>query len=479
MVVIQFLGAGLTAASAERPAWTSDVESWQLDAAEEVDAGRYYWVRDAVAKLDSGRKAIVIGRKGTGKTAIVRHLAQTGRLPNQQVCNFDLQDFGVFHRSAHDLSKVELETDLFARWQMTILGELGKLMLYSKNVRPEIKAELEEALQRSPTEMLLGQEEVTTHTAGGLQMFGHGLSGGKRSEVRYSPQSLSDRSRGLLDYFCDNVDSSTYFILIDGIDSNYTTVADALGEDYFFAYARALVRAVLSIRKAFASTNRARVYPILAIRSDIYRRISDSDKGKWEDLVIDLRWTEDELLSLADFRVARLENPGAKLSETRGAFSNIYKMKTYHRKKIFSHLCDMSLMRPRDVVNFVRTSFDHSTWPIANAAMPHLFRKQSKYIRQEIYDEAHVAFPGVESMLSAIEKSGRTTLGASDIEPHYFGGNSTPLEAALRLSVQYNILGVLRARDVTFAYQDEDIRATPSATFVVHQGLRPCLGLPD
>lgn len=463
----------------ERPSWTSDVDHWSLDAAEEKEAGRYFWVRDAVSRLESGRKAIVIGRKGTGKTALVRYLAQSGRLPNQYVSNFDLQDFGVFHRSAHDLSKVELETDLFARWQMTILGELGKLMQYSRNIRASVKEELAEALERSPTEMLLGQSEITTQRAGGLQLFGHGLSGGDRSEIRYSPQSLSERSRGLLEWFADNIDSSTYFILIDGIDSNYTTVADALGEEYFFAYARALVRAVLSIRKAFADTHRAKVIPILAIRSDIYRRISDSDKGKWEDLVIDLKWSEDELLALADFRVARLENPTVKLAESQGAFSNIYKMKSYHRKKIFTHLCGMSLMRPRDVVNFVRTSFDHSTWPIANAAMPYLFGKQSKYLRQEIYDESHVAFPGVESMLTAIANNAKTTFSVSDIEPHYFGGNATPIDNALNLSVQYNILGVARPRGTAFAYQDEEVRGARSATFVVHPGLRPCLGLPD
>lgn len=469
----------MSVAPHDRPSWTSDIDSWSLDAAEEKQSGRFFWVRDAVSKLESGKKAIVIGRKGTGKTALVRHLAQAGRIPNQHVSNFDLQDFGVFHRSAHDLSKVELETDLFARWQMTILGELGKLMLFSRNVRASVREELTEALDRSPTEMMLGQSEVTTHRAGGLQLFGHGLSGGERNEIRYSPQSLSERSRGLLEWFTNNIDSSTYLILIDGIDSNYTTVADALGDEYFFAYARALVRAVLSIRKAFADTNRANVFPIIAIRSDIYRRITDSDKGKWEDLVVDLKWTEDELQTLADFRVARLENPTAKLAESRGAFSNIYRMKTYQRKRIFSHLCGMSLMRPRDVVNFVRASFDHSTWPIANAAMPHLFAKQSKYLRQEIFDEAHVAFPGVESMLSAISNNGKTVFDVADIEPHYFGGNATPLDSALGLSVQYNILGVSRPRGTSFAYQDEDIRGSRSATFVVHPGLRPCLGLPD
>ncbi|MCR6646463.1 MAG: hypothetical protein NVV62_19080 [Terricaulis sp.] len=379
--------------SAARPNWTQEIADWSLDAAEEAHPSRYYWVRDAISGLENGHKAIVIGRKGTGKTALIRYLSQSTRIPNTQSCVFDLQDFGVFHRNARELSTSEPDTELFAKWQMTILAEIAKLMLHSKNVDGNIKRELAKALTQSPSEMLSGQASVTVAQSAGFSLLGHGASAGQRSETRESTRSLPERAREFCNYLCDYIDGTTYFILIDGIDSNYTSVTDSLGEDYFLAYARALVRAVLSIRKSFAQTNKAKVFPIIAMRSDIYQRIKDADKGKWSDVVVDLRWSQEQLEHLADFRVARMQNPSVKHFESSGAFTKIYKAKSYKRKPIFKHLCDASFNRPRDVVNFVRLSFDHSTWPIANSAMPYLYSKQSAYLRQEVVDEAHVVFP--------------------------------------------------------------------------------------
>lgn len=462
----------------QRPPWTSEINTWSLDAAEEAQSARYYWVRDAVAGLESGAKAIIVGRKGTGKTALVKYLSQSTRIPNSHVCDFELQDFGVFHKSKKEIVKAsELDTDLFARWQMTILAEIAKLMLHSRNVDGGVKRDLSRALERNPSDMLLGQSQVTTAQSAGVQVFGHGVISSQQTEIRYSNQSLSERSREFCNYLCDHIDGATYFVLIDGVDSNYTPVTDALGEEYFLAYARALVRAVLSIRRAFALTNRAKVFPIVAIRSDIYRRITDSDKGKWEDLLVDLRWSEDQLAHLADFRVARMQNPGARHFEAQGSFARVYKAQTFKRKRIFSHLCEMSFLRPRDVVSFVRLSFDHSTWPIANAAMPYLFGKHSKYLRQEVVDEAHVAFPNIENMLSALETVAKHTVTIADIEPHYVAGNRTSLDDALDLSVQYNLLGVQRQRGPVYAYQDDYIRPLRTSTFIVHPGLRPSLGI--
>ncbi|MEQ1812435.1 MAG: hypothetical protein ABL889_21075 [Terricaulis sp.] len=463
--------------ASERPNWTDEIRGWSLDAAEDAEASRYYWKRDAVSGLENGAKAIIIGRKGTGKTALVRYLTQSTKVPGAQTCNFELQDFGVFHKSPKDMQKSELDTDLFARWQITILREIAKLMLHSRNIDGGVRRELAKAIDRDPSELLNGEAEVTVSQRAGISIMGQGVAAGQRTETRQSAQSVSERARAFSDYLCDHIDGSTYFVLIDGVDSNYTPVTDALGEEYFLAYARALIRAVLSIRRAFAATNRAKVFPIVAVRSDIYRRIKDNDKGKWEDLLVDLRWSEHELEHLADFRVARMQDRSIKHYEAQGSFSKIYKAQTYKRKRIFSHLCESSFLRPRDVISFTRLSFDHSTWPIANAAMPYLFSKHSSYLRQEVVDEAHVTFPAIESMFSTLETCAKPKLAFDDIKANYFATNQTSLEEALRLCVQYNVLGVMRQKSALFAYQDDNVRPVQSSTFVVHPGLRPSLGI--
>lgn len=49
-----------------------EISQWKLEAADE-DSARYFYHQSDVASLESGRNSIVIGRKGTGKTAICRY----------------------------------------------------------------------------------------------------------------------------------------------------------------------------------------------------------------------------------------------------------------------------------------------------------------------------------------------------------------------------------------------------------------------
>ena len=53
----------------------SGVSKWKLEAAEE-ESKRYFFHIDEVNSLENGDSSIVIGRKGTGKTAICRYFEQ-------------------------------------------------------------------------------------------------------------------------------------------------------------------------------------------------------------------------------------------------------------------------------------------------------------------------------------------------------------------------------------------------------------------
>ncbi|MBA1324544.1 hypothetical protein [Pseudomonas plecoglossicida] len=52
-----------------------EVSSWKVEAKLE-DTGRYFFHTDVVDKIASGAKSFVIGRKGSGKTAIAEHLTK-------------------------------------------------------------------------------------------------------------------------------------------------------------------------------------------------------------------------------------------------------------------------------------------------------------------------------------------------------------------------------------------------------------------
>ena len=53
----------------------AEVSKWKLEAAEE-ESKRYFFHLSEVNSLENGDNSIVIGRKGTGKTAICRYFEQ-------------------------------------------------------------------------------------------------------------------------------------------------------------------------------------------------------------------------------------------------------------------------------------------------------------------------------------------------------------------------------------------------------------------
>lgn len=463
---------------APRPEWTSQVETWRLDAAEEETPQRYYYYREAVDGVVRGRKPIVVGRKGTGKTALVRYVAmQQEQLPNHFVAHFDLQEFGVFGQAATEIDRTKTAADLFSHWQITLLNEVAKLMLHGR-IDGGVRQELSKALLQSPAAILQGYSTVAIERRGNISVMGHGLGAAERKQVVFSEMNVADRAREFCDYLCAHIDSSTYFVVIDGIDSNYSAISESLGKKFFLEYASALVRAALRVRRAFQETNRANVFPIVAIRSDIFSELEHADKNKWSDLLVDMRWSTEQLKALADFRVARLQDDRAKHFECGGSFEKLFGNRSIGGKSLFDHACATSLQRPRDIVSFVRHCIrQSSTFPIPNAEVKRIAYDQSVYLRSEIEDEARTQFSDLPGLLNVLEDLGVQEVPSDLLRVKFDSAFGLSHEEVLTAAIRHNVLGVRRTNRNVFAYLDERLRSTGASHYYVHPGLLPALGI--
>ena len=56
-----------------RDEWLREIADWKLEAADE-DTSRYFYGFPGVAEVQSGNKYYIIGRKGSGKTAVAEHV---------------------------------------------------------------------------------------------------------------------------------------------------------------------------------------------------------------------------------------------------------------------------------------------------------------------------------------------------------------------------------------------------------------------
>lgn len=56
-----------------RREWLKEIAEWQLEAADE-DNNRYFYQLPGVSSLQAGERSYVLGRKGSGKTAVAEHV---------------------------------------------------------------------------------------------------------------------------------------------------------------------------------------------------------------------------------------------------------------------------------------------------------------------------------------------------------------------------------------------------------------------
>jgi hypothetical protein len=462
------------------PNWFEDIRNWKLDADREDDLARFYMERDAVTGLTNGHKVIVTGRKGTGKTAIVRYVAeQAATTPNHYTARVTLQNYGVFGEDPTSVKDTGGTTDLHPHWSLVILTELSKLLLQNSRVPNNEKAALKELVETSPIRALRGYERIPEERGAELKLMGHGGGFTSRDKIRFLDIDVAERTRTIKDAVLRAIDNSFYYVMIDGIDSNFTPVSNYLGEKYFYDYVSSFIRAAESLRHDFRRADK-RFFPIVTVRSDIYGQLKHADKGKWRDIKVDLVWSEDALKQLVDLRVARAQEDRIRRFETMGYFEKMFLNKTIDGRSLYKHAVRLSFRRPRDIVNFVQCAAENATsFPIPNTQLRKIFRSHAEYLKQEIVDESHTAFPDVDDFLQVIEQAGKSTVNHDLFKQMFASSHGIATEEAIELAVKYNILGVVRGKAAVYAYEDEAIKPLPRYELEVHPGLRPLLTVDD
>ncbi|WP_243321293.1 hypothetical protein [Geothrix sp. SG200] len=134
-----------------------------------------------------------------------------------------------------------------------------------------------------------------------------------------------------------------YYILIDKLDEQW--VDDGL-KNY-------LIRALIETVRDFKRIHNAKI--IIAIRRDlldrVYQHTRDSgfQEEKYESLYLDLVWKKEELEQILDSRVNQLIR--SRYTTARISYRDILPQK-HLGKKVIDYICEISLMRPRDVIMF-------------------------------------------------------------------------------------------------------------------------------
>lgn len=429
-----------------------NLESFGDIAAEEEPVIDYFLTTPAVNEILSGKKLLVLGRKGSGKTALVKHFTQS--VSNEHGSPLSLRNYPwTAHSELMDKGASPTEAYV-ASWRLLISIRMASHVVkrdtgkhYSESIAALSKFLMANFGGLDPdTQSIVQQNKLSVE---GLSL-GPQLGGISIATVHFrrGPTStvLGAELNALTNSILNDVSEAIaelgiqrLFLHFDELDQGLDQVNEQR--------ANMLVGLILASREISRDTNlRANICPIVYLRTDIWEQISFSDKNKiTRGSAISLHWDEESLLALINVRISKLL--GADLNWN--SICDPAKMRGSQPK--FSHVLSRTFMRPRDVIQFLNEALivakkrpdDHLIF--TNEDINGSRASYSDYLKEELDDEIKPHWPNWADALSVCSKSETITFQRTEFIRNYkkmkTAKNNFSAEEALAMLFRFSVIG--------------------------------------
>ncbi|MBH3017843.1 P-loop ATPase, Sll1717 family [Serratia ureilytica] len=213
-----------------------------------------------------------------------------------------------------------------------------------------------------------------------------------------------------------------YYLLIDQLDEDW---ADTNTRCKFI---RALIEEVKGFRKI------SHVKILVALRKDLIDLVFDKTRGagfqeeKYESYILQIQWSSLELIDLVEKRVR--ETFRRVYTKEQVAISDIFPeaRKVAHGKTPMEYILERTLLRPRDILQFVNETFkvgfdkDKITWTMIHEAETAYSEKRLRSLKEE-WGETYPSFEDTIEIL----RGRKSTFNFSDFKNSQFESVITKL----------------------------------------------------
>ncbi|MEU9455995.1 hypothetical protein [Streptomyces sp. NPDC048277] len=443
----------------------------------------------------SGRKMLIIGRKGAGKSAIcMRLMSDSGHgggkvlvtpdeAAGEEIRRFELQ--GLPGDSAKALIWRYVFAVHAARHLVThAKSDHGKRFDSVKALERFLKQNGESAGEDRLVDRL-AQGARGLQTSLSLEAFGikAGLDLSQSpSEGARAARQLEIVERGVARAFadlgCDGAVHPPLLLMVDQLEQVWSAEPDA----------NSMVIGLLLAAKHAAGLYGRSARFLLFLRADIYDSLSFGEGDKFHGDELRITWTEQALRDLALARARA--SVGQGLTEEQ-LWKELFP-RTVGGEEITAYLFGRCLPRPRDAIQFLNACVEKA-WleqerdRITEADVVQAGRQFSEWKLKDLTSEYLVAHPFLRNLFPLFQNTGyvvtRAGLGrrfeaAADTLHHDFPAyaNVLTLSGAIDLLYGVGFLGVRRGNDVVYA-GDDGLPVQPHETeFQVHPCFRAALG---
>lgn len=459
------------------------------DVAAEDDAVLdYFLATDAVQKIASGEAFLVLGRKGTGKTAIARYFTEKESSALSRSLNLRGYPWAV-HAARIDRGSSDIEAYV-SSWRYLIAVELASLVLAQNYIHEsdeakslynflrenygEVQPKLSDILR--PTRIKLSKLSFLPSVMGN-QLGGVDLER-KKGDLNFGVE-LDALSSAIIDdvvNVCSVHNVSAVGLHFDELDQGLSKLDDSRKE--------MLIGLILASRAMKRDTegSKLQVNPIIYLRTDIWDELQFSDKNKIsETLTYHLAWDHDSLKELIEIRLQ--SKLGQNLSWEQVEDGELIR----GSQSKWNHVLSRTFLRPRDAIKFMnailRQAKKRKEFPtiITNKDIVNSRDEYSSYLKSELDDEIRPHWEQWDKALQACSAIATITFDKTDFEKEFtsrFKDEEKSTDEALAVLYQFSVIGYQRRSGYggsswSFQYIDpESGWDNLSSRFKVHLGLK-------
>ena len=450
----------------------SDINWGEDEAKNDAALERYFFEFPGYDNILKGKKRFIIGRKGTGKSAILQKIRlDCNSDPTLFSRDISLRDFPLTDFKALGDRSLQDKSKYVSAWKFLLLTEIASLFIQDNSIenceeidtlKKFLHDNFPDGISVSETISKLRQNENK------ISMFLFSLLSGEHSN------STSSETTALIHYnkavktleslFVRIRTESTFVLLIDELDEGYRAKNSNLN----------LV--ILSLLRAadelyyFFKANSIKCIPVLALRSDIFDSLEDNDLNKLDDYVLRLNWTTNEkskwsLKGIVEKRIEAVVKAKGLLCPSGNYWELIANNDTVP-KGLFQYICALTFSRPRDIIKLLKYCSESIASPkLTLTDVQKIEEEYSGWFYREFRDEVQSFFPCWNSALNCISEVAKGK-EKTEVLLNRFDANGeihdwctenkkTPLDV-LKILFSYSVIGCINEKGRwIFKYKDE------------------------
>lgn len=438
----------------------------------------------------NGNKTLVIGRKGSGKSAIFILIDKEMRRTGNMVIPITPDQYSWSALKSYKEIGILPEQANTNAWRLTLLSAVVWKLNEEGLIREQSKLTsyyryMNEAYAPKKETWFLNIVEKGKNILSGIRTQWVSFDFGETSTIS-TPLRIIDETQALLQKEWPG--GKKIRILIDRLDDSW----DASDESIYTIIG--LLKAANLINTALSG----KVTVTIFLRSDIYDNLFFDDQDKLrqnEELIL---WNEDDLKAIVAERVrVSLGLPGTIPSSE--IWANLFSKKLYRSKaSAEKYIADRTFKRPRDVISFVRFALEQARKNQRSVIEPEDTRvaEEEKYSQSKFKDiviENQKQYPYTKDLLMSL--SGSLHRISSDdlkdrigifIKQHEL---KTDANSIMRLLFIWGVIGIKKqgragvkhrgGAHFFYYYDDPSINPLAERTFFIHPALRHYLNISE